>query len=108
MTPAAEGSKSDQVRQLLASGMDAAAIAAQVGCTRALVYMVKSRSGGGGSRVARPAKQKPGPKAARIAAPAASLGGFDDMIDAIRAGERELQRYRATLQGIQQLLAEVM
>lgn len=87
------GSKSDQIRTLLASGMAPADIARQVGCSRNLVYVVKAKLGGGKK-----------PRARRATAPksksAGRTSGSDDLVEKFLASVNELERERDELRGV--------
>ena len=99
--PKASGSsKSDQVRALLATGMDAPSIAMKVGCTTGLVYVVKSHMGRG-----RAGKRGPGrpPKAA-----APSMDGLEGILAAVKNADRERVQMRGALERIQAVIADVL
>ena len=99
------GSKSDQIRTLLASGMAPADIARQVGCSRNLVYVVKAKLGGGKK-----------PRARRATAPksksAGRTSGNDDLIGRFMVSVKELEserdELRAVLDRIRQLVNGVV
>ncbi len=89
-------SKSDRVRALLGSGMSVAEIAAKVGCTTNLVYIVKGKRGKPKTR------RGPGrPRKARAVAKARpATTGFEGLVDSVRAIERERDQLKKALQTI--------
>jgi transposase-like protein len=91
--------KSEQVRQLLATGMSAADIARKVGCTTGLVYNLKSKGGGAARR---------GPGRPRKAAAAAGTQGIAGILQIVQQNERERGRLRAALQRIQEVVSDVL
>ncbi len=99
-------SKSEQIRQLLDSGLGSAAIAKRVGCSVNLVYAVRSQ---GGSR----AKRKPGrPARAKTTTSTASTakslqGGFESLAAGLQQLQRERNAMRAALDKIQRVLGEL-
>jgi hypothetical protein len=93
------GSKSSQVRELLATGMKATEIAKKVGCRLGLVYNVKARAAAKG-RTRRAAK--PSPKVALVPT---DLGGI---VAAVRASQRDTEKMRAALVRIQALIADAL
>lgn len=101
-------SKSDQIRELLKTGMAPADIAKKVGCSTNLVYVVKSTDGTGTRAPGRPrgeeTKRGPGrpPKAAAVAG-----NGLDSVISAVRQSEQEHAKLVAAIQRIRGILAEI-
>jgi transposase-like protein len=87
-------SKSDQIRTLLAAGVAPADIAEQVGCSRNLVYVVRSHQGGA----------RRGRKASRETAPAAKSAGrsngSNDVLEQFLASVKELERERDELREV--------
>ena len=93
------GSKSARVRELLAAGAPAAAIAKEVGCTVGLVYNVKSRMGSATKR---------GPwRPRKVASPVAVLE-IDSIVAEVQSSERERTRLRGALQRISTIISEVL
>ncbi len=90
-------SKASQVRELLKTGMKAADIAKQVGCSRNLVYVIKSTSG----RAAKPGRR-------RKPAAGANVNGLDGILAAVRDGERERKELRAVLERIRSAVADAL
>ena len=88
-------SKSDHVRALLATGMNATDIAKKVGCSTNLVYVVKSHMGNRGP--GRPRK---------TAAP--SMDGLQSIVAAVKNTERERTQLRGALEKIQAVLADAL
>ena len=104
-------SKSGRIRALLATGKSANEIAAEVGCTPALVYNVKSamrgKSGGAASgRRGRPASAKPGRGGGN--AQNGALGGLDMLLQSVRNAERERTHLRQVSERIQSVISDVL
>jgi transposase len=99
-------SKSAQVRALLATGMDTAAIAKKVGCSTNLVYVVKSGMGGTKGKRGRPTKRGPGRP--RKATADASLNGLEGILAAVQNSSRERAQLRAALEKIQSVIEGVL
>lgn len=97
-------SKSAQVRQLLATGMSATAIAKKVGCTPGLVYVVKSNMGKGKSKPT----GKRGPGRPRKAPPTASMNGLEGILAAVKDSERDRVAMRAALEKIRDLVSSAL
>ena len=91
-------SKSDQVRALLATGMNTADIAKKVGCSANLVYVVKSSRGTAGKR---------GPGRPRKAS-TSDMDGLEGIVAAVKNTEREKAQMRAALEKIQAVLADAL
>jgi|GEM_PF-3045300 len=91
-------SKSDQVRDLLGSGMSAAEIAQKVGCTVPLVYNVKSKAS---------AKKSPGRGRPRKVAASSGVGDLGAILAAVQQSAREGERLRRALHQIQAVLESV-
>ena len=105
-------SKSGQIRALLGSGMSAGEIAKKVGCTRALVYSIKSAMGMA-SKTGKRSTQRPrgtrGPGRPRKAtAASASLNGLDGILAAVKSSERDRTQMRAALERIQAVVADAL
>lgn len=92
------GSKSDQVRELLGSGMTAAEIAKKVGCTVPLIYNVKSKAN---------EKKSSGKGRPRKVAAGSGVGDLGAILAAVQEGARETDRMRKALEKIQGILQEV-
>lgn len=103
--PANASSKSGQIRELLTTGMSAADIAKKVGCTTALVYNVKSASGG---KSAGGTKAKRGPGRPRKVDVTSGLDGIADIVAAVQSGERERGKMRTALERIQGIIADAI
>lgn len=88
------GSKSDQIRTLLGSGMAPADIAKQVGCSRNLVYVVKSKQGG--TRKKGKARRKTTP----TSKPAGRSNRNDDLVKQFLVSVKDLERERDELRGV--------
>jgi hypothetical protein len=110
-------SRSGQVRALLGSGMGAGEIAKKVGCTRALVYSIKSAMGMAGktgrtrTRGSRGARGPGRPRraaASAAAAASASLNGLDGILAAVKSSERDRTQMRAALERIQAVVADAL
>jgi len=91
------GSKSAQVRALLSSGMRAADIAEEVGCTVALVYNVKSTSKPGNKGAKRTLRPTPKPSTKTDLS-------LDSIVRAVQESARETERMRKALEKIQGVL----
>ena len=87
------GSKSEQIRTLLATGVAPAEIAEKVGCSRNLVYVVKAKQGGGKKTRARRATAPKFKSASRTS-------GSDDLVEKFLASVKELERERDELRGV--------
>jgi transposase-like protein len=92
-------SKSEQVRELLRTGLSAADIAKKVGCTRGLVYTVKSTSGKATKR---------GPGRPRKAGARANVGGLEGILAAVKDSDRERAQMRMALERIQAVVADAL
>jgi len=91
-------SKSGQVRELLKSGMAPMDIAKKVGCTPALVYNIKSTSGG--------AKKLGRPRTSAL--PASNGVGLDSILHAVRNTQADLGRYRTVLERIGSMVSDAL
>jgi len=98
--------KSDEIRELLTSGMSANEIAKRVGAKVGLVYNVKSRMGLTGKRGDVAGGRRPGRP--RQVAASTSLDGLAGIVAAVQSGEKERSRMRAALERIQGVLADVL
>jgi transposase len=95
-------SKSARVRALLASGMSPADIAKQVGCSTNLVYVVKSKSGGGKTKgLSRRGPGRP-PKATT------GMADLQGILAAVQVSERQRSAMRSALEKIQGIIAEAL
>lgn len=100
MATAEHGSKSAEVRKLLAAGTPPADIAKKVGCTLGLVYNVKSRMSAGKQR-------RPGqPRRRRGEAP--SVDGLAGLVESIRQTQQQHQAMHTALERIGKIVAEVL
>ncbi|HMQ22344.1 MAG TPA: hypothetical protein PKE00_07645, partial [Planctomycetota bacterium] len=86
-----EGSKSSKIRELLATGMGASAIAKKVGCSLNLVYAVKRSSKGGRSAAAPKATTA---RATTRASSTSARAGLDGVLAGLRAMEAERNALR--------------
>lgn len=87
------GSKSDQIRTLLSSGMAPADIAKEVGCSRNLVYVVKAKQGGTKKGQARSTTAPKSKVTGRS-------NGSNDLVEQFLGSMKELQRERDELRGV--------
>lgn len=101
--PSSPDSKSAQIRALLDKGMSAGAIAKQVGCSRNLVYVVKSNSRGSASK---PAGRR-GPGLPGKANAGAAIG-LEGIVAAVKGAEREREAMRAALLRIQEVVGQAL
>lgn len=107
----AGGSKSAEIRELLASGLGATAIAKKVGCSVNLVYVVKRKAEGGeGGR-----SRASAPKSAKVteAAPArgnatGSSSDLEKLLEGVRAIEAERDALREALTSMRDALARLV
>jgi hypothetical protein len=97
-------SKSDQIRTLLASGVAPADIAEQVGCSRNLVYVIRSKQGGPKKRKA-PRKTAPKPKSAGRSN--GSIDRVEQFLASVKDLEREREELRGVLDSIRQLVSRL-
>jgi hypothetical protein len=97
-------SKSGQVRELLATGMSAADIAKKVGCTRGLVYVIKSTSRNKGGAT----KRGPGRRRKVASKGKPSMDGLAGILDMVKNGERERAQLRAAIERIQALVTDAL
>jgi len=103
--PVGGGSKSGQVRALLARGMTAAEIAAKVGCTVGLVYNVKSKAGASGGAIRRGAGRS---KKAASALQSVNDGSLEAIVQAVKSSGVETARLRKALERIRDVLESVL
>ena len=97
-------SKSGKIRELLTTDMSAAEIAKKVGCTVALVYNIKSKAAGG----AKPAKAKPGRKAASPSVSSSDLGDLSAILTAVKNADKERAQMRTALEKISAIINEAL
>ena len=102
-------SLSGKARELLQSGMSVADIVKKLGCKPGLVYNVKARMGGDTKK---PAKAKAakvrGGKTAAAKAVAASGGGIEAIIAAVKGAEAERARLRSALEKMAAVIAQAL
>jgi hypothetical protein len=98
-------SKSGQVRELLATGMSAADIAKKVGCTRGLVYVIKSTSR---KKTGGAAKRGPGRPRKVASKSQPGMDGLAGILDMVKNGERERAQLRAAIERIQALVTDAL
>lgn len=94
-------SKSGKARELLATGMKPADVAAKLGCAPALIYNVRARMRGAEKR----ASPQLEPKRDAAASPATALDG---LLAAVRETEQERVRLRAALERIHDILSDAL
>ncbi|MCA8968393.1 MAG: helix-turn-helix domain-containing protein [Planctomycetes bacterium] len=101
------GTKSDQIRELLSTGMSDADIAKKVGCSRNLVYIVKSKAGKTGGKRRGPGRPKGSTsKASRNVN--VSAGSLDDLLSGVRSIQAERDQLRKALENIRDVLNRVL
>ena len=98
------GSKSLRIREMLQAGVKPMEIAKKVKCTPGLVYIVRSKMGGGGSTK----KAKPAGRRGRPRASAAISGDIDSIVAAVKSSEQERARMRSALERIQAILNDAL
>ena len=101
--PSSPDSKSAKIRALLASGMAAGAIAKQVGCSRNLVYVVKSNAKAGRETATK--RRGPGRPGKT---PSVAAAGLDGILAAVKNSEREREALRAALFRIRDTVAAAL
>lgn len=108
-------SKSDQIREMLGKGIADADIAKKVGCSRNLVYIVKSKMSKGTGPRRGPGRPKGSTSAststsASVARASSSMstGGLDDLLTSIRNIQNERDSLRGALENIREVLNRVL
>lgn len=97
-------SKSDQIRTLLASGLAPAEIAEKVGCSRNLVYLVKSKQGGAAKGKSR---RRTAPKSQPAARSTSGNGSVDQFLVTVKELERERDELREVVNSIRQIVSRL-
>jgi len=99
--PAGGGSKTKSVQALLGTGLSAADIAKQVGCTVGLVYNVKSKSGAVRRGPGRPRKSSGGTQLA-------SFDSLEAIVRAVNSSGAESARMRKAIERIRVIVDEFL
>ena len=101
--------KSERIRDLLKTGMKDSDIAKKVGCSRNLVYVVKSKSKGpkkpgAAKKAGKPTRGRPRgrPRGKSVAASAGT--GLEGLVAGVRSLEAERDELKKTLTRIRDLL----